>query len=281
MDTRNDVTKPPQPTFHPRSAPMQQNTSTRRGVAVTFTVLGALVLGGTLLYVLLGTVFAPTPINENLTQPVKNVDAIDVSASAGEMNIVFGDVNQAQLDVKNGRGSWTMRDDNGTLIIRAPNNFWLNSLFLPSQSVTLTLPESLEGKVDGKFDLAAGNLTTTGEFDSLTIDVSAGNATVKASATHLNGNVSAGELSAEVAGVQYADLSMSAGSARVQLTETPPSHVSVDVSAGSMALILPETEYDMRVGEAAGTVDSSIRTRSSSTHVVEGSVSAGSLTLRH
>ena len=77
-----------------------------------------------------------------------------------------------------------------------------------------------------------------------------------------------------------ADLRVSAGSMNAALTGDAPTDTTVDVSAGSLELTLPDDTYDVTVSEAAGSVDNDLDTSSTATNTVDVSISAGNVSLR-
>ncbi|HEX5730016.1 MAG TPA: hypothetical protein VFX99_11380, partial [Microbacterium sp.] len=128
-------------------------------------------------------------------------------------------------------------------------------------------------------DLSAGDLTVDGDFADLEIQVGAGSLTVDGSADTLSAELSAGGADIDLADVAEATFSVSAGAVESRLTGSAPRLVTVDVSAGSLELTVPDADYDVRSDVSAGEFDNRLRVDADSGNVVDVTVSAGSATI--
>jgi hypothetical protein len=72
---------------------------------------------------------------------------------------------------------------------------------------------------------------------------------------------------------------VSAGAVDARLTGSAPRAVTVDVSAGSLDLRLPDEAYDVRSDVSAGDFENGLRTDAESGNVVDVTVSAGTVTI--
>jgi hypothetical protein len=154
-------------------------------------------------------------------------------------------------------------------------------IFGGSGRATLTLPQALERTaLDAQLSLAAGDLEATGNFGVLDIEMGAGDASVTGTARELSADVSAGRAVLELEGVRDAELTLSAGQLDARLTGDAPDQVQIDVSAGSLDLILPEGTYDVASNVSAGSVDNRLDTSSGAGPRVVVEVSAGHVVLR-
>ena len=278
---------PPAPPQHmvPAQSSGPQPPETRgapRVVAILTVALGCAIVLGALGSAAFSTVAAASVRTESQTIDVAGVDGLDIDVDAASLGIEFADVSEASLEVTSGAGvgAWTLKRDEGTLVVATPHRFGPWWLFGGEVSATLTLPRELEGsELDASLDLSAGDLTVDGTFGDLEIEVGAGSLTVDGAARTLSADLSAGGADIELADVEDADFSISAGAVDARLTGSAPRLVSVDVSAGSLDLRLPDGAYDVRSDVSAGDLDNGLRTDADSGNVVDVTVSAGTVTM--
>ncbi|WP_082477923.1 DUF4097 family beta strand repeat-containing protein [Microbacterium sp. Leaf320] len=220
-----------------------------------------------------------------LSEDASGIKGIDLDVDAGNMRIEFGDVDQAELAVTDSRGpAWTLERDGDSLVVRSPDfefGWWFGSWFGDDQSAVLTLPESLrESALDADLTLDAGSLDVVGDFGDLDITVNAGALDLEGAASSLAIDMSAGRADATLDGVGRADLTVAAGDLNVELTGRAPSQTTIDVSAGSLDLTVPDESYSITQDVSAGSLDAKVDQSSDTRRVIDVSLSAGSVTIR-
>lgn len=275
---------PPAPPLPPASAggtpPPTRNAS--RVIAILTIALGAAIILGAVGSAIWSTVAAASVRTETRTVDVAGVESLRVAVDAASLRIEFADVPEATLDVTSGLGvgRWTFERSGDELTVETPRRFGPGWIFGGEVRATLTLPQELEGaELDAALELSAGELTVDGDFGDLGVDVGAGTFAVDGSARTLTAELSAGGADIELADVTEADLSVSAGAIEARLTGTAPRSVTVDVSAGSLDLRLPDAVYDVRSDVSAGDFENGLQTERGARNVVDVTVSAGSVTI--
>lgn len=266
----------------PPAAPPSTPPAAPKVVTTLLIVLGAIVIAWTLVSGALTTLAAAPGPRDTQTLPVAGVTRLEVDASRTDLKVVFADVDQATLEVSNwGRGVWQMTRDGDRLRVASPDVRWFSwPLFGGGGHATLTLPERLSG-VDAKLSLTAGSLTASGSFGALSTELAAGQLTVAGSARTLDATVSAGSADLTLADVRQARLTLAAGELVSRLTGTAPDRTTVEVSAGSLELTLPDVPYALRSDVSAGSLDHErLTTSPAASRSVSVEVSAGSATLR-
>lgn len=277
---------PPAPT--PTDPP--RRTSGATAIMIVTAVIGGIALlgsGGAAAAAATGTLLDSTDDRGDSVQgvDVAGIDSIDLDVDAGNMRIEFGNVDEAQLSVTNGRGAdWTFEVDGDTLQVRSPDfrfGWWFGSWFGDDESAVLTLPESLrDSALDADLTLDAGSLDVVGDFGSLDVNVNAGALDVQGAAESLGIDMSAGRADVLLDGVGEADLGVSAGNLTVELTGTAPTRTSIEVSAGSVDLTVPDVAYTIEQDISAGSLDAKVDQSAGARRTIEVSLSAGSVTVR-
>lgn len=213
------------------------------------------------------------------------ITELSVDANAGQFQLRFADVREAELEITgNNRQDWRMQRSGDELVVRSGGSwfgggFCLFGCNFGDDQVVLTLPNSLAGKLDADLTLGAGSLTAAGEFRDLDVDVSAGKAVATGSARSLSVGLGAGRADFRLDGVQEASFDVSAGKIVAELTGAAPREVDLDVSAGSLELTVADVAYAVESQVSAGQLDNRLQTRPGSANVIEAQVSAGSVTL--
>jgi len=284
MTTLNPPQAPPQ---HPASAgPPPGAPAPRPGatvLSIVLIVIGAVIVVGTLFFAVLSAVASASVRSTSESVSASGIAALDVDVSAGRLTLDYADVDEATLDVTGswGAADWTLDRDGDTLVVTTPRlPFGLGWLFGRPGSGVLTLPSALENReIDAVFDLSAGEIEASGTFGDLSISVSAGSLQVSGAARDVDSQVSAGDVRLDLADVDEAEFSVSAGRTVAQLSGSAPSLVTVDVSAGSLEATLPDAVYDVRIERSAGDVTNRLETASDSPNRIVGTVSAGDVTL--
>ncbi|WP_396658400.1 hypothetical protein [Microbacterium oxydans] len=271
------------PTPHPAG-----RSSGATAVMVVTAVVGGLALlgaGGTAAAAAVGTIATSNRADSVQSVGVAGLESIDLSADASSMRVEFGDVDEATLAITNGRGTpWRFERDGDELVVRSPQGvfgWWIGGWFGEEEIAVLTLPESLrDAGLDADLNLNAGSLDVAGDFGILDVSVNAGALDIQGAAKELDVQMSAGRADILLDGIAQADLGVSAGDLTVELTGTPPALTSIDVSAGTLDLTVPDVEYAISQEISAGTLNAEVDEASSSRRTIDVSLSAGTATIR-
>lgn len=274
---------PPAPPHQapPPVPPSGQPSPASRAIAIIAIVMGGLLVLGAIGWAVLTTVFTSNVRTSTATAAVAGVDELDVDVSAGSLRIEFADVADAELEVRSAFGAdrWTLVRDGEELRVASPRFFGFGWFFDGAGDAVLRLPLSIEG-LDADLELSAGDLRVSGEFTELSLGVSAGHADVSGSAQDVSVTLSAGRADLDLSDVREGDLEVSAGDIVGSFTGTQPRELSLDVSAGSLRLSVPDGSYDVRSEVEAGNFDNRVGSTPGASSVVTVSVSAGSAELR-
>ena len=278
------LTPPPLPPVAGPPQPERPGIRTSsRVIAILMMALGGALILGTIGTTVISTVAAASIQTTGRSLAVDDVDALDVDLAAGTLLVEFADVTEAELEVTGSFGAdqWTLRTDGGTLVVASPDwHFGTPWMFGNGNGrATLRLPSSLEG-LDADFGLGAGDLTVEGEFGELGLDLGAGRTTLSGSAQTLAVDVSAGRADLDLADVRSAKLTVSAGTLVGELSGDQPDAITLDVSAGSADLTVPEGDYDVSSEVSAGQFDNRIGSTPGASSTVRVDVSAGQAVLR-
>lgn len=282
----NATITPPPPTPSSATPPAPRGAGPGKPVTIVLIVIGVLVLVGALVPAIRSAVSAATRVTDTLTADATGIASLNVAAAASTFRIEYGDVDQATLEVSEARAEWTLERDGDELKVATRDGLfngwdWGWDFGRDQELVVLTLPEAVrETRLDADLSLAAGDLEADGEFGRLDLELGAGSMDVSGSARTLSVDVSAGEGRIELADVEEADVSVSAGRLVGELTGTAPRALGVVVSAGSLDLTIPDETYDVRSDVSAGAFDNRLDTSDSASHRVTVEVSAGNATLR-
>jgi hypothetical protein len=256
-------------------------------IVVVTAIVGGLALlsaGGTAAVAATHDLRSNLAVDETYSVDVEGIDSLQLDADAASVHVEFGDVDEATLAVTNSGPAWTFEREGDQLTVRSPESrwgWWFGNWFGDEQIVTLTLPEDLrDARIDGDLTLDAGSLDVDGDFGSLDADVSAGELHIAGSATALDVDMSAGRADILLDSVERAGLTVSAGDLRVELTGSAPSETTIDVSAGSLDLTVPDVEYAIMQNIDAGSLDATIDQSSSARRTIDVSLSAGGVTIR-
>lgn len=172
------------------------------------------------------------------------------------------------LYVGTGSREWRMVQRGDTLTVepvkRWFEGFWFFGIGRQGmQDVALSLPASVcagENPIDAALQLDSGKLQVDGVFGELDLKVNAGGARVDGSASALDVDLNAGELTLNLSDVHVADLSVSAGDLWGNFDGDAPKQMTVDVSAGSADLRLPDEIYSVRSKVEIGDFENLLRT---------------------
>lgn len=253
-----------------------------KAITVTLAVVGGLTLlgvaGAGALTAMQGT--AVPREDSTQTAATAGVSSLVVDADSGDMTIEFDDVATAQLTVTNGRRSeWTLERSGSDLIVQK-STWGFDGWFDGNERIRLVLPESLnDGSLDASLDLTAGSLDVDGDFDELEIDMTAGSLALAGSATSFNMDISAGSADVLLDSVSTAALQASAGDTDVEFTGAAPTATTIDVTAGSLDVTMPDDSYDVRQDVTVGDLTNELDVSSASRRFIDVSLTAGSVTL--
>lgn len=281
------TTPPPFETAARPPAPARPSAPQPGGktVAIVVSVIGGVALLGAALGAGVSAARGTVVGDELLTADVRGVQALSVDASASSFSIAYADVDEAVLEVDAG-GGWSLERRGGELIVDRRGGLfggWTFGDWFGGEEDTavLTLPEGLrDASLDADLSLGGGSLTAEGTFGEVQADVGAGYLSLEGAARSLDLDLSAGQAEVTLAGVERADFSIAAGRVDALLREDAPTEVSVDVSAGSLDLALPDAEYAVTSNVAAGDLDNQLDVSSASPHRIQVELAAGDATLR-
>lgn len=207
------------------------------------------------------------------------VDTLDVRASAGSFTLVYADVDEATLRVT-GSSGWRLEREGDSLVVRPPHR-WFGTWFGARESAVLTLPTELrEAGLDARFSLSAGELRAEGSFGILQLRVSAGDARIEGGAETADVKVSAGSAAVTLADVSTAQLDVSAGELIARFGGVAPGDITIDVSAGSADVTVPNASYAISQKISAGSFNYAVVSDPSAPRRITVEVSAGTVDLR-
>jgi hypothetical protein len=251
-----------------------------RVIAVLTASLGVAVLAASLAGAALPTIAESSPRSEDHEVDVEGITSLEVDVSATSLTVVFDDVQDAALHVRDaGASEWTFERDGDALRVVTPRGPFASWFRAHNGQATLTLPDELAG-IDAELAVGGGSVDAEGEFGDLGLDVGAGEIHVTGEAETVVAEVSAGRGDVELDGVSTAEFSLGAGELIARLTGDAPDDVRADVSAGSLQLTLPDQTYDVTTEVSAGQVDNELRTEDDAPRSVFIDVSAGEARLR-
>lgn len=288
------VAQTPQP---PQDQAPRAHGSGARAGAIALAVFGGIALlaaGGTAAFAATHDVrdaARPGPAGaQSQTVDATGIQTLRMDVAGSDVTARFGDVEEATLEVDGKRGSnWTLERDDDELVVSSPDrgfgwwfdSGWFGDDWFSDETVILTLPESLNGgRLDAEFTLSAGSLDIDGSYGEVDVEVGAGDLKIDGSATSLDANVNAGRADLVLADVTEAEFTVSAGKIVAELIDTTPSSVTIDVSAGSLDLTVPDDTYRVTQEVSAGSFDNRLNTSTESRFAIDASVSAGSVVLR-
>jgi len=263
----------------------QENTGFT-AVAIVTAVIGGIALAGAGTTAAFGAVNTVVRTDQSDRADVTGVTELEADASAGDISIRFGDVDEAELTVTGSNRDWSLERDGDTLRLQSPDRWWgwggdwsWFGDWNRDETIDLVLPQELSG-LDADLSLSAGRLDVDGEFGELDADVSAGALHLTGTARSLDVGLSAGRADIALSDVAEASFGVSAGDLVAELGGSAPTEVEVDVSAGSLELTLPDVEYAVTQEVSAGSLDNGLQTSSNARNTVFVELSAGSVELR-
>ncbi len=232
-------------------------------------------------------------------------DELRITTAAADVQVVFGDVDQATLEVTSSgapRGSWSLERDGGTIVVGSDRDRgWFGPGFGwadghrdgwswgwgdwdrrgGEQRAVLTLPAALERDgLDLWAEVQAGSLDADGDWGAVVLDLQAGGLDVAGSADSLDLAVAAGEARLDLAVGGDVGIDVSAGRAIGALTGDQPDSIVASASAGSIELDVPGGGYAVTEDVSAGSARVLVDEDQDAASTIDVTVSAGSVVLR-
>ncbi|WP_396646117.1 hypothetical protein [Microbacterium sp.] len=256
----------------------------RSGSALAVSILTIIVGGCVILGTLASSGFsaarnasaaeAGAPLQQSDTYGVRH---LDVDVTGGALMIVYADVDEAELS-GDGVGAWRLERRGSTLHVTTPRGSFAD--WGDGSEATLALPRALADRdVDVRGQLTGGTLDLDGDFGDVDVQVTGGSATLSGAVSALTLEVAGGSVSVDVDGARTAAFEVAGGELTASLTGAAPTRTSVEVTAGSADIALPDDTYRF-TSEGPGSVDSSLRTSPTATPRVDVQATLGSVTLR-
>lgn len=268
---------PPTPTDPPPTG--TDRRAAPKVVALLTAGLGVAIIVGAVTTTALPTFASAVSHSEERFVSVDGVSALDIDVIAMGLTVVFDDVDEASLDVRDsGGGRWTFERDDAVLRVSTPRAPFVSWFAGGNGTATLTLPAELAG-LDAQLAVSGGSFDAEGEFGEVNLELAAGQVTIGGAADTLLADVSAGRGEIALDDVSSAELTLGTGELIASLGGTAPSTVTASVSAGSLDLTLPDEEYDVTTDVSAGDVDNRLRTDSGARRTVFVEVAAGNARL--
>ena len=261
-------------------------TSTARTVSLITALLGAVVLAAVVVSAALpavGTLLAGDRGSAGSggvhAAAVDGVTTLHVDSSSSDVHVAFGDVAEAELSVSPADSStWQWKTSGNTLIATNERPFY-NICFgwcgNRNEEVTITLPEDLDGKLSGDFELGSGRLTAEGDFTNLDLEVAAGMLTYTGEVEKVTADLSAGSAHLALTNTRVADVEVAAGRFIAELDGQAPEQVRAHLSAGELDLTLPDVPYQVRTEHTFGVLDNQLRTTPDADNIIDIEVAAG------
>ncbi len=274
-----DAPPPGTPAPAPQGPPPARGSS--RAVAIVAIVAGALVIILTGVGALLASLRVGAERSATMTAATSGLTDLSVDVSGAGIEIAFGAVTQATLDVvgTGGADGWTLARSGDELTVRYDRAWWDAWGWRTDRDrAVLTLPASLHG-LDASLSVNGGSLQADGDFADLDLELNAGALTVDGSARTLEAEVNAGAAQVSLDDVTEATASVSAGQLSGKLTGTAPTTLSLDVSAGRVELAVPDEAYAVTSDVSAGRFTHTLTTEPNAPRHIHVTVSAGAVVL--
>ncbi|MEJ5915368.1 hypothetical protein [Pseudokineococcus sp. 1T1Z-3] len=259
----------------PRRAP--------RVVSVVAAALGGLVLAATTASAIGITADQVGRYDTTLTEPVAGVTSLDLDAAGASVVVspVTGS-SDARLVLDGVRGDWRMERVGSTLVVTGPSRERARASGSGAGHADLSLPASLlRGDLSADLDVLGSSVTVEGRYGDLAVSVTGGELWLGGApdeglrATSVAAVVTGGTLTARLEDVAEVDLGVTGGSGSVVATGTPPEEVVVDVTAGSLDLVLPTATYDVTTEAGPWEVVDELTSVPGAPRTVDVSVTAG------
>ncbi len=189
-------------------------------------------------------------------------ESLDLSLSAGGMNVEFYDGEKVQVDYPDAyQYGYKVYENDGTVYVKPKQTFFLWFGWRNIPTVTVKIPK--DNKMYLKLSVSAGTVNIAdGVYKGANFNLSAGKIVAKGlNCDYIEGNwadgcftadISAGYLSVDKLQARDITVDISAGSADIRCANS--GKVKVDVSAGSLNMWLSgaKSDYDITVDKSAG-----------------------------
>lgn len=274
--------EPPTTGGTPPTGPTSTPSSAARVIAGLTIAAGAGLLLFTAGTSVMSTIISGGAATSTISAPTAGVSMLEMDAAAADVEVSFGDVDEATLTVTGtgGAEAWELAREGDRLTVDSDRDWWSGwRLWGGSSRATLVLPADLAG-IDAQLSVGAGALRADGEFGALALRADAGSIDAAGTATSLDARVSAGRVSVELDGVREATVDVSAGRMSGALAGTAPTSVTIAAEAGGVDLALPRGGYAVSSTQEAGSFVNGLTEDPSSRNLLEVRVSAGSVVLR-
>lgn len=269
------LTAPPQPPAAPAEPPRRTSA---RVIAILAIVLGSLLILGTLISGIFSVVRAASLRTETFTVDAAGISDLDIDINGASLVVQYGD--EASLTVDGAAGDWRFERDEETLRVTNDRAWWSGWRWGGSDEAVLTLPRAVETTVlDADLSVSGGILQADGTFGDLELDLAAGSLEVSGSARELSVDGSAGRILLDLADVDSAEFTLSAGALSGSLTGTAPQSMVADVSAGRIDLTVPDARYAIASDVSAGEFRHTLTEDSTSRNSISVQVDAGAVIL--
>ena len=273
------------PSGPPPGSPGGPPPRSHSSLPVIILIATAVVGGVALISILVSTLILSRSVAT--AQSFQEIDgagiaAVRVESSAAAFALEFGDVTTAQLEAEgSSRSTWQLGRSGDAVTVASSRDwcfFWCGG---EVENVTLTLPARYnDGSLDLTMSLAAGSFFANGVFRDLDLEMAAGSMDVSGTAESVDVDVSAGSALVNMEDVSTASFQIAAGRVVSELRGSIPDQISIDVSAGSLNLTVPEGTYNVSADVAAGSFDNLLTSSPESTSAIDVDVAAGSVTLQ-
>lgn len=274
------ITPPTPEQVPPTPAPQPRGSAT--AIAIIAIVIGAVLILGTVVFGILGALRTAATQTIERSASADDVESVETSTSAGELDVVFERVDEATLTVEGpGADDWQLDRSGDQLTVSVDRGWFGGWSWFGSEGdrAVLTLPMELTG-IDATFDVSAGSVEASGAFGDVRLELSAGEIDLSGVVASLDTHVSAGTVNLDVDAPRTVVIDVSAGTVKGQLTGAPSDSLDIGVSAGSVHLALPDGTYRVTSDVSAGTFDNNLDTSSGATAIVDVRISAGEVVLR-
>lgn len=257
-----------------------QPRASSRVIAILTAAAGVAVLTFGLGTTAIPAIASTISYSEQRSASAAGVTSLYVDLTANTVDVVYGDVEEARLDVDDSVASgWTLERDGGTLRVLTPNSGGFLSWFGDRLGrATLTLPDDLAA-IDLKGSVGGGGLNAHGEFGDVDLRVDAGAVSIGGSARSLGIAIGGGRGQFDLADLDAADIRVDAGDVEGRITGAAPTSVRTTVNGGSIALTLPDETYRVASEVSLGSFDNRLRSAQDSPRTVTVGVTVGDVRL--